>query len=84
MTDATGTTSGPAPIPPDDPRRQLALAPGRRREPAPHRGEGPATRPVVQIRASGAVSKAAGQSLEPWTEILFTKPPGRGVPRTSP
>jgi len=26
MTDAPGTTSGPAPIPPDDPRRQLALA----------------------------------------------------------
>ncbi|MDP8952955.1 MAG: cupin domain-containing protein [Actinomycetota bacterium] len=26
MTDATGTTSGPAPIPPDDPRRRLALA----------------------------------------------------------
>ena len=26
MTDAPGTTSGPDPIPPDDPRRQLALA----------------------------------------------------------
>ncbi len=71
MTDAPGTTSGPAPIPPDDPRRYLALARPDEDGSLPHKGVVGDTYTIL-LRGEDTAGR--------YTLIDMHVPPGGGPP----